>query len=104
MLKHYYLAATTVQFLLGDNASSIPVNCVGRFTQKNVRRYELDQLNQLAAQVFMNQIPEEDRKDVRILGIIHGSISYLGEMTEEEFMYRPEAKLQMVDTNTVLPS
>jgi patatin-like phospholipase/acyl hydrolase len=94
--KHYYLIAGLVMFTFkveGNDepqVSSVPVNAIVRHDNTKFPAAKLAKAQQNMHAAFMMKMPEEARAGITVHDMVVQNVSYLGEMTEEEFQAPPE--------------
>lgn len=87
--QHYHLVATEVAFLEPENQQigALKINVLLRSQEKNVPSAMLAKAQQLAQLQFFDKL-QDNRLEVKDVFIFN--ISYLGFMTEEKFLEKPE--------------
>ncbi len=110
--KHYFLISGSIMFTVGDiekleniQPNNVFVNAIVRHDDKNFPARKLAKAQQNLHKSFVMKLPEPELANIHDIIIL--SVSYLGEMTEEEFQAAPEElKLptgeQPASTNAVL--
>lgn len=90
---HYFLIAGIVGInvqqeidgVTTDNPSSSPANAVVRHDSVNFPAHRLGRAQQNLTKAFIQKVPEEIKPMLSIMDVVITNVSYLGEMTEEEF-------------------
>ncbi|WP_290870392.1 hypothetical protein [Aquabacterium sp.] len=87
---HFYLIAGMVMFSVGKDEdgqiSSVPTNAVVRHTDgTKFPAAKLAKAQQNLHKTLIMKMPEEAKPLITVRDIIITNVSYLGEMTEEEF-------------------
>lgn len=82
-LQHYYLASVTLLFMDGQNMVSYPMNVMSVTDSPKTTRKVLGLMQQQAQVNLFGKFPEIAKTGV--MDVIINGISYLGEMTHEEF-------------------
>lgn len=110
--KHYFLISGSIMFTVGDIEKSenvqfnnVFVNAIVRHDDKNFPARKLAKAQQNLHKSFVIKLPEPELANIQDIVIL--SVSYLGEMTEEEFQVAPEelklpTEKQPTSTNAVL--
>ena len=93
--KHYFLISGSIMFTVGDikdleniQPSNIFVNAIVRHDDENFPARKLAKAQQNLHKSFVMKLPEPELANIHDIIIL--SVSYLGEMTEEEFQATPE--------------
>jgi hypothetical protein len=90
---HYFLIAGVILFAHVDpanpdaepNMGSAPVNALVRHDSQNFPVRKLAKAQQNLHKSFVTKLPEEAHATLGVHDIVITNVSYLGEMTEEEF-------------------
>ena len=110
--KHYFLISGSIMFTVGDiekleniQPSNIFVNAIVRHDDQNFPARKLAKAQQNLPKSFVMKLPEPELANIHDIIIL--SVSYLGEMTEEEFQAAPEepklpTEKHPISTNTAL--
>lgn len=93
--KHYFLISGSIMFTVGDiknleniQPSNIFVNAIVRHDDTDFPARKLAKAQQNLHKSFIMKLPEPELTNIHDIVIL--SVSYLGEMTEEEFQVAPE--------------
>jgi hypothetical protein len=93
--NHYFLISGSIMFTVGDinNLDSIQptnifVNAVVRHDDKNFPARKLAKAQQNLHKSFIMKLPEPELANIHDIVVL--SVSYIGEMTEEEFQAQPQ--------------
>lgn len=91
---HFHLIAGIIMFSFGqegaEQISSVPCNAIVRHTDTKFPAAKLAKAQQNLHKSFMLKMPEEAHSTIVVRDIVVTGVSYLGEMTEEEFQAAPE--------------
>ena len=90
--KHYWMAAVVISFVADGRAMDTTINALINSTEYKVTTAMLGRL-QVQAQTQLAKSLGDQMPDVKFVHI--NSVSYLGQMTDEEFLgdYKPNVEI-----------
>jgi hypothetical protein len=89
---HYYLGAGEIMFVkqAEEEVGVTRVNAMLLSETGNITAAEIGKLQQMMQMVFLRRLDDEQRANLTIVDVVVYGISYLGQMTSEEFHKEPE--------------
>lgn len=90
MKKHFYLVSGSVMFAAEDNVGSVTLNAVVSNSTPTMAVRQIGRAQQSLQMNFWQKVDPSEAAKTKVLDVVILSVSYLGEMTEEEFHAAPE--------------
>lgn len=90
--RHHYLASTQVIYIEKGIRNQMGVNALLVLDDKNVTQHAIGHIQQIAQITFYRISGKQHSPDLNIVDVFIQGISYLGHMTEADFMIRPELR------------
>lgn len=89
--KHHYLIAGQVMLTHGDDEAlnAVFLNAVITTEEFVIGAHDIGRAQQSLQMLFFKKVPPEDQSLIKIVDVVVMSITYLGYMTDERFLKKP---------------